>query len=78
MSPLPDRVRIPTVDGWYQSLQLFHPAYLDGCDVELGHDSVSRTYVAPQFLRPSQADIDWLPLDHSWVFHPQGEYFSHH
>jgi len=38
MSPLPDRVRIPTVDGWYQSLQLFHPAYLDGCDVELGHD----------------------------------------
>ncbi|KAJ8583533.1 hypothetical protein M405DRAFT_828442 [Rhizopogon salebrosus TDB-379] len=47
-------VRIPTVDGWYQSQQSFRPAYLEGCDVELGHDwllSVSPTYVAPQFLR---------------------------
>ena len=81
MSPPSGPVRIPTVDERYQSLQLFHPAYLDGCDIELGHDwltSVSPTYVAPQFLQPSQADIDWLPLDHSWVFHPQGECFSHH
>jgi hypothetical protein len=52
MSPPSGPVCIPTVDGWYQSLQLFHPAYLDGCDIELGHDwlaSVSPTYVAPQF-----------------------------
>ena len=69
------------LDEWYQSLQLFHPAYFDGCDFELGrdwHTSVSPTYVAPQFLQPSQANTDWLPLDHSWVFHPQGECFSHH
>ena len=79
MSPPSGPVRIPTMDEWYQSLQLFHPAYLDGCDFELGrdwHTSVSPTYVAPQFLQPSQANT--LPLDHSWVFHPQGECFSHH
>jgi len=71
-------VRIPTVDGWYQSLQSFFPAYLKGCDVELGGDwlaSVSPTYVAPRFLRPSQADIDRLPLRHTWMFHPQGGCF---
>ena len=46
-------VRIPTVDGWYQSLQSFCPAYLDGCNVQLEHDwfaSVTPTYVAPRFL----------------------------
>ncbi|KAJ8586474.1 hypothetical protein M405DRAFT_354730 [Rhizopogon salebrosus TDB-379] len=67
-------VRIPTVDGWYHSRQSFRPAYLDGCDVELGHDwlaSVSPIYLAPQFLRPSQAEVDEFPLDHSWVLHPQ-------
>jgi len=31
-------VRVPTVDGWYESWLSFHPAYLRGCDVELGHD----------------------------------------
>ena len=38
MSPPSGPVHIPTVDEWYQSLQLFHPVYLDGCDIELGHD----------------------------------------
>jgi len=69
-------VRIPTVDGWYDSRLSFHPAYLSGCDVEPGHHwlvSVNPTYVAPQFLPPSQMEIERLPVDHTWVLHPKGD-----
>jgi hypothetical protein len=48
-------VRVPTVDGWYNSWQTFRSVYLNGCDVELGRDwlaFVNAKFDCSQFLRP--------------------------
>ncbi|KAG1884368.1 hypothetical protein F4604DRAFT_1901330 [Suillus subluteus] len=64
-------VRIPTVDGWYNSRQTFQPVYLSGCDVELGRDwlaSVNAKFDGSRFQRPSETDVGRLSGGHSWNF----------
>lgn len=62
--------RVPTVDGWYNSRQPFRPAYLSGCDVELGLDwfaSVNANFDGSRFQRPLEMDVARLPVGHSWI-----------
>ncbi|KAG1878334.1 hypothetical protein F4604DRAFT_1923907 [Suillus subluteus] len=64
-------VRVPTVDGWYNSRQTFRSVYLSGCDVELGRDwlaSVNAKYDGSRLQRPSETDIGRLSGGHSWNF----------
>ncbi|KAG1845664.1 hypothetical protein F4604DRAFT_1936827 [Suillus subluteus] len=67
-------VRIPTVDGWYNSRQTFRPVYLSGCDIELGCDwlaSVNAKYDGSRLQRPSETDVGRLSGGHSWNFQPK-------
>ncbi|KAG1760205.1 hypothetical protein EDD22DRAFT_1051702 [Suillus occidentalis] len=65
-------VRVPTVDGWYNSRQTFRSVYLNGCDVELGCDwlaFVNAKFDGSQFLRPSEMDLVQFGAGHTWNFH---------
>ncbi|KAG1733300.1 hypothetical protein EDB19DRAFT_1831017 [Suillus lakei] len=67
--------RVPTIDGWYNSRQPFRPAYLSGCDVELGLDwfaSVNAKFDGSRFQRPSEIDVARLPVGHSWFIQSGG------
>jgi hypothetical protein len=69
-------VRVPTVDGWYNSRQTFRSVYLNGCDVELGHDwlaFVNAKFDGSQFLRPSEMDLVQFGAGHTWNFHGGGK-----
>ncbi|KAG1886470.1 hypothetical protein F4604DRAFT_1675384 [Suillus subluteus] len=62
-------VRVPTVDGWYNSRQNFRPVYLSGCDVELSRDwlaSVNAKYDGYRLQRPCEMDIGRLSEGHTW------------
>ncbi|KAG1844838.1 hypothetical protein DFJ58DRAFT_731106 [Suillus subalutaceus] len=61
-------VRVPTVDGWYNSRQTFRSGYLNGCDVKLGCDwlaFVNAKSDGIRFLRPSDLDVARLPDGHN-------------
>ncbi|KAG1859308.1 hypothetical protein F4604DRAFT_1930851 [Suillus subluteus] len=73
-------VRVPTVDGWYNSQQTFRPVYLSGCDVELGRDwlaSVNAKFDGSQLQRPSEMDVGRLSGGHSWNFQLEENRPSH-
>lgn len=62
-------VCVPTIDGWYNSWQTFHPVYLSGCNVELGCDwlaFVNTKFDGSWFARPSETDIAQLASCHTW------------
>jgi hypothetical protein len=70
-------VRVPTVDGWYNSRQTFRPVYLSGCDVELGRDwlisvSPKLDVDGSQFQKLSETDVGRLSGGHSWTSVPEG------
>ncbi|KAG2081310.1 hypothetical protein BD769DRAFT_1647290 [Suillus cothurnatus] len=71
-------VRVPTVDGWYNSRQTFRPVYLSGCDVELGRDwlvsvSPKLDVDGSRFQKPSETDIGRLSGGHSWTSVPEDD-----
>ncbi|KAG2130602.1 hypothetical protein BD769DRAFT_1724964 [Suillus cothurnatus] len=64
-------VRVPTVDGWYNSRQIFCSVYLKGCNVELGCDwlvFVNVRFDGSRFLRPLETDLARLCAGHTWNF----------
>ncbi|KAG1853376.1 hypothetical protein F4604DRAFT_1933269 [Suillus subluteus] len=51
---------VPTIDCWYNSRQTFRSLYLNGCDVELGHDwltFVNVRFDGSRFLRALETVI---------------------
>jgi len=68
-------VRVPTVDSWYNSRQIFRSIYLKGCDVELGCDwlaFVNARFDGSRFLWPLETDLVRLCAGHTWNFEAGG------